>query len=74
MKSQTLQSSQNCITVYWYSYSKEEHKMVRFSRDFIISSPSDMMDALTFACGLFDATPYSIGVTDGIRSSRFFMC
>ena len=74
MKSQTLQSSQNCITVYWYSYSKVEHKMIRFSRDFIILSPSDMMDALSFARGLCDSTPYSIGITDGIRSSCFFRC
>ena len=72
MESQTLQSSQNCITVYWYSFSKEKHEMVRFSRDFTISSPSDMMDALTFARSLREATPYSIGVTDGIRPTRLF--
>lgn len=69
MKSQTLQSSQNSVTVFWYFYSKVSHKMIRFSRDFIISSPSDMMDALSFARGLCNTTPYSIGVTDGIRSS-----
>ena len=71
MKSQTLQVSQNYITLFWYAYSNIKHKTIRFSRNFIISSPADMMDSFAFALSLRDSSPFSIGVTDGIRSYCF---